>query len=263
MTNGAQATGAGVKLHHVEAGAGDPALVFVPGWCCDHRFFQPQFDHFQARHRVVALDPRGCGRSEVTDEGYDVPTLADDVAGLCRALGVERPVVVGHSLGGMVAVEIAARHPSLPRAVVAVDPGPLAIRAESKTRFEAFIAALEGPDSAVAREEYIEGMFLPADDAGRKRWITETMCAAPPHVALAMLRGVIEWNGPTALRRCTVPLLVLQSDPNVGGSNDAGRLLALNPGIQFGVTVGAGHFHQLEVPDQVNSMLDRFVRTLG
>ena len=258
----AQATFAGAKLHYIEDGTGTPPVVFVPGWCCDHSYFQPQFDHLKGSHRVVSFDPRGCGQSEVAPDGYDIPALADDVAAICRRLGLEKPIVVGHSLGGMVGVELAARHPSVPGAIVAVDPGPLAIRQESRAIFEALIAALEGPDSEAARREYIGRMFLPQDDNGRKQRITDSMCAAPLGVAVAMLRGVVEWNGAGALQLCTVPLLVLMSDPASGGSNEPGRLLGLKPDIQFGVTVGAGHFHQLEVPQQVNSMIDRFVETL-
>jgi pimeloyl-ACP methyl ester carboxylesterase len=56
---------------------------------------------------------------------------------------------------------------------------------------------------------------------------------------------------------CDVPLLVLLSEP--GGSNDPSRLQALKPNTSFGMTVGAGHFHQLEVPEQVNAMVERFI----
>jgi pimeloyl-ACP methyl ester carboxylesterase len=253
-------TSSGVGLHYAEAGVGDPPLLFVHGWCCNHTFFQPQFDHFRLNHRVVSLDLRGCGESDKPAVGYDIPTLTDDVAALCREAGIERPVITGHSLGGMIAVELAARYPSIPTAIVAVDPGPLAITPESRATFEAFIAALEGPDSASARREYVDQMFLPHEDPERRRRITDTMCSAPLDMAVAVLRGVVEWNGLGALRLMTVPLLVLLSE--TGGGNDPARLLTLKPGIQFGVTVGAGHFHHLEVPDQVNAMIDRFVETL-
>jgi pimeloyl-ACP methyl ester carboxylesterase len=255
-------TSAGVRLHYVDQGAGEPSFVFLPGWCCDHTFFQPQFDHFRSTHRAIAMDLRGCGESDRPPDGYDIPTQADDVATLCLHLGVEKPVIVGHSLGGMIGVELAARHPSLPRAIVAVDPGPLAMLPESRAVFEAFIAALEGPDSAAARRAYIDGMFLPSDDIERRRWITETMCSVPLEFALPVLRGVVEWNGVRALTLDEAPLLVLLSE--TGGSNDPARLLALrSTNINFGVTVGAGHFIQLEVPDQVTPMIDRFVRTLA
>ena len=114
-----------VTLYYERSGRGDPELVFVPGWCCDHTAFQPQFDYFARAHAVTAVDLRGCGQSQVTDGGYSIPQLADDVTALCSAVGIERPVVVGHSLGGMIAVELAARRPSLPRALVLVDPGPI------------------------------------------------------------------------------------------------------------------------------------------
>ena len=253
-------TGPGIRLQYLDEGAGDPPFVFVHGWCCDQTFFQPQFDHFQPSHRVVTLDLRGCGESDKPEGGYDIPTLTDDVARLCREIGLVKPVVVGHSLGGMIGIELAARHPSLPRAIVADDPGPIAMLPESRAVFEAFIAALEGPDSSAARKGYIDGMFLPAGDQVLRRRITQTMCSVPLHVAIEVLRGVLTWNGVGAVQLCTVPLLVLLSE--TGGSNDPPRLKALKPDVQIGVTVGAGHFHQLEVPEQVTPMIERFVQAL-
>ena len=64
--------------------------MFVPGWCCDTSFFQPQFDHFAVSHEVVALDLRGCGQSDRPDGGYDIPTQTDDVAWLIGELALER-----------------------------------------------------------------------------------------------------------------------------------------------------------------------------
>ena len=145
-----------LRLHYEREGEGDPPFVFVHGWCCDHTFFAPQLEHFRAAHEVVALDLRGCGASSRTDDGYDIPTLAEDVAALCAALELERPVVVGHSLGGMIGIELATRYPSLPGAVVAVDPGPIDPLPEALRSFEALVAQLEGgartrPDGRTSR----------------------------------------------------------------------------------------------------------------
>ena len=84
------------------------------------------------------------------------------------------------------------------------------------------------------------------------------MCRVPLEEAAAEIRGVIAWNGVGALAMCRVPLLVLRA--RTGGSNDPARLLAVKPDTHVGVTVGAGHFNHLDVPEQVNPMLERFLR---
>jgi len=249
----------GVRLYYELAGSGDPPLVFVHGWCCDRTFFQPQVDHFQTTHTVTALDLRGCGTSDCPANGYDIPSLADDVAAVCRTAGIGWPVIVGHSLGGMIAIELAARYPSLPTAVVAVDPGPINLTPEARCAFEAFATQLAGPDGEAVRRAWVDsdGMFGTTDDADRRQRIIETMCAVPLTAAAAVIRELVAWNGVGALLLCGVPILVLLS--STGGSNDPARLFALKPDLTVGVTVGSGHFNQLDVPEQVNAMITRFL----
>lgn len=247
-----------VSLFYEQAGSGEPPFVFVHGWCCDHTFFAPQFDHFRQAHAVTTYDLRGCGESARPEDGYDIPTLSDDLAWLCEELGLVRPIVVGHSLGGMMGIELAATHPSVPRAVIAVDPGPIDMLPEARADFEQLLATLEGEGGEAGRRAYVEGMFLPYDDPARSHRIVETMCAVPLDVAAAVIRGVLSWDGPAALAGCETPLLVLRSRP--GGSNDPARLLALKPDVHVGMTTCAGHFHQLEAPEQVIAMMERFVQ---
>ena len=65
-----------------------------------------------------------------------------------------------------------------------------------------------------------------------------------------------EWDGEAATRACGVPMLHISADVPI---NDAAALRALNPLLRTGQTVGAGHFHQLQVPEQVNAMIERFL----
>lgn len=248
-----------VRLAFDDEGTGDPPLVFVPGWCCDRTLFAPQVDHFRRSHRVVALDLRGCGASPVTEDGYDIPSLAADVGALCDDLGLERPVLIGHSLGGMIGLELAAARPELVGAVVGVDSGPIDPLPDVRPRFAALAETIEGEDGGDARRAYIEGLFLSHDDAGAQQHTLDVMCAVPAPVAAGVLRGVVDWDGVAALRGCRAPVLAILSRPT--GSNAPDRLLALKPEIEIGVTVGSGHFNQLVVPEQVNAMIDRFVST--
>jgi pimeloyl-ACP methyl ester carboxylesterase len=245
-----------LSLYYEQEGSGDPPLVFIHGWCCDHTFFRPQFDHFKSSHSVMTLDLRGCGSSDRPESGYDMATFADDVAWLCSELGITKPVVIGHSMGGGIALELAARYPYLPAAVVAVDPGPIHPTPEARRLFEGFAAQMEGPDGEAVRRAWVEGGQF--DNPELKRWIVDTMCSVPLKVAIPMLRDTTTtWNGVAAMILCRAPLLVIRAQ--VGGSNDPSRLRALKPDVHIGVTVGAGHFHQLEVPEQINAMLERFM----
>ena len=245
-----------VRLYYERAGSGDPELLFLPGWCCDHTAFQPQFDHFARAHGVTSLDLRGCGESDAPEDGYSIPQLADDVVAVCGAVGIERPVLVGHSLGGMIAVELAARYPSFASALVLVDPGPIDPLPETVEFFRGFANQLAGPDGEAIRREYVHDM-LGARDEELTRWIVDHMCAVPQAVAAAVARGVCEWNGQERFARCQLPVLLIRAE--LRDDPDALRLRQIKPDLEVGVTVGAGHFNQLEVPQQVNAMIERFL----
>jgi pimeloyl-ACP methyl ester carboxylesterase len=152
----------GLTLYYERAGSGDPELLFVHGWCCDHTAFGPQFDHFAHTHTVTALDLRGCGRSGRPAAGYGVPDFADDLARFCTAVGIAKPVVVGHSLGGMIAVEFAAQHPSMARALVLVDPGPI----HPLPKTVEFFAEPLAPSGFLAQPR---GSAQPTDSVPRRR----------------------------------------------------------------------------------------------
>src|SRR5256712_12416662 len=97
-------------MFYVEAGAGDP-LVLVMGFGGDHLAWGLQIPAFAAKYRVVAFDNRGVGQSDAPDAPYTTPMMADDTVGLMDALGIARAHVCVVSKGGMIAQEIALRHP--------------------------------------------------------------------------------------------------------------------------------------------------------
>jgi proline iminopeptidase len=104
-----------------EAMVDRPTLLLLhggPGF--DHSSFRPYFDRFADTHQVVYLDHRGQGRSDERDEpsGWTLDTWADDVVAFCDALDIHRPVVLGNSFGGFVAMHYAARHPDHAAALV-------------------------------------------------------------------------------------------------------------------------------------------------
>jgi len=158
-------------------------------------------------------------------------------------------------MGGAVALQLSVDHPERLRAVVAVDPAPLRPRPRQRAALEEMVAAVESGDDETRRAFIERALFLPSSPAELRRRVTDAMAAVPVHVAAASMRGVLGWDGVDAGARCAVPVLHLAADPPVNPPHVFGGLL---PHAVTGWTVGAGHFNQLEVPDQVNPMIRAF-----
>lgn len=242
----------GVSIGFDDAGSGPP-MVFIHGWCCDRSYLAPQVAHFSKTHRCIAIDLRGHGESDAPEQEYTIASHADDVAWLCRELELEQPVLVGHSMGGATVLALAAAHPQLPRAIVMLDGAFL---------FPASTPA--GPISAAFRSDgyrdalrgMFNGMFLPTDDLARKTSIVEDALLRPQHVIAGEWDAMVAFDAESALKACTVPAMYVGSHAPVA---DMRRLRELAPHVVPAQTAGAGHFHQLDVPDQVNAMIERFL----
>ena len=90
----------GVRLCYDERDGGAPPLVFVHGWCCDHRHFGPQLEHFAGRHRVVALDQRGFGCSDKPEQAYTIDGFADDLQDIVDVLLGATTARIAEVIGG-------------------------------------------------------------------------------------------------------------------------------------------------------------------
>jgi pimeloyl-ACP methyl ester carboxylesterase len=106
-----------VRLFYTDEGAGDPPILFVHGFSCDSHDWTWQLPHFVARHRVLAVDIRGHGRSSVPSDGYDPVQFAADLAALLEQIDVPSVVAIGHSLVGVIVSALAVEHPERVRAV--------------------------------------------------------------------------------------------------------------------------------------------------
>ena len=248
----------GVRLFFEEARGGGAPIVLIHGWCCDHDFLAPQFEHFAKKgRRVVGLDLSGHGASDKPHENYTMQRFADDVAFVCEHLGLAKVVPIGHSMGGIVAFDLASRYPELVSALIMLDAA-IVLPPEALAVVPRLVAELSGPDyQRVIREFVTKTLSLPTDDPERRQKILSAMASAPQHVAVSAYRALGEYDA-AKTARVTAPSLYIRAD-EPSPRSDMDRVRELLPGLAFGQTVGSGHFCQLEVPDQVNAMIDRFL----
>jgi pimeloyl-ACP methyl ester carboxylesterase len=251
----------GIRLAHVEAGPAVPAappIVFIHGWCCDHANFAPQISHFARTHRILAVDLRGHGKSDAPKQDYLLTGFADDVVWQCRQLGLEKPVIIGHSMGGNVALELAARHPDLLTAIMMIDSVifPPAAFVESLIPLS---QALHTPDYRLAMQAASPGLFIETDNPDRKEELKKNALETLQHViASAFDNHIVAYDAAAAAKACKVPVAYIASSAP-GVARDLTRFTALCPQLITAATLGSGHFSQLEVPDQINAMIERFL----
>ncbi len=172
-------------------------------------------------------------------------------------LGIEKPVVIGHSLGGMIALDFASAYPERVGAIVLIDSLLLAGGDRTDVVHD-LVYRLRGSDPDLALRRYFAGLFAPGDDPGMTAWILDQAVLTPPHVTSSIWEESIRsWNDEDALRGCRVPCLYIDAGtPNA----DLARAGELCPRLMVARTVGSGHFSPLIVPEQVNAMLERFLR---
>jgi pimeloyl-ACP methyl ester carboxylesterase len=113
-----------VNIHYYRAGSADQAVVLLHGVTDDGMCWKPVADQLAENYTVIMPDVRGHGKSDGPESGYTYHDLAGDILSLLQRIGIQRPFVIGHSMGAMIALTLAGMQPDLPRAVILEDPPP-------------------------------------------------------------------------------------------------------------------------------------------
>lgn len=251
----------GTRIFYTARGEGRPPFLFIHGWCSNLTHWDAQTRYFAKRHRVVAIDRRGHGGSDVPASGYTATQHAADIAEVARKEKIRDAIVVGHAGGGPGVLELARLDPQLVRAAVLIDsrvspsveignpddPGGMALGQ--------MIDQVRGEDGAAAFREIYSALF--SEHAGRLGRDTVAEAAQTPLAVAAEELVSLGIDTESIAKQLDQPVLWLTVE---AADQDAVGSAFRN--VQFGQVVGSGHFPHLEVPDQINAMIERFVSTL-
>jgi pimeloyl-ACP methyl ester carboxylesterase len=248
-----------VQLNYKIAGDARPAIILIHGLASRLDHWNPVASALARHHRVLRMDLRGHGRSQAPEDGYSIRQFADDVAALARSQRIRNAVVVGHSMGSTVALELARRHPRVVASLVLVD-GALDQYATARDveRTELWRMLADTPYDEAMPALYRQ-FFPDARDADIATRVVRDAARTPEHAAIASWRATLTANVPAIAKQVRQPTLYVNASNNDRTATDVSTVL---PRAQFAQVAGAGHFVQLEAPDQLTAMLRRFVDRL-
>jgi pimeloyl-ACP methyl ester carboxylesterase len=257
----------GARLATVDRGTGLP-VVLVHGFPLDHTMWDAQVEALSPHYRVIAPDLRGFGRSGVTEGKVTMEQLADDLAAMLDALGVDEPVVFcGLSMGGYVAWQFWRKYAARVRALVLCDTRAIADAPDAAAgRLEAADRVLrEGPGPLA---EAMIPKLLPESSRKRNRHVAESLrrviLGAQPQGIAAAARGMAERPDVTSmLGQIDCPTLVLVGRlDRISTPEEMREIADAIPGARL-VPIGeAGHMSPMENPKEVNAALLAFLEEL-
>ncbi len=252
----------GVHIDYRVYGSGEPAIVLVHGWSCDANYWREQLDALKGRHAVVALNLAGHGASGRNRAQWSMPRFGEDVAAVVRDLPFEEVILVGHSMGGPVAIEAARLLPGRVLGVIGVDTLkgvglPPVSAAETEQRMAAFQGDFIGMTRTIVREQ----LFRPDSDPAFVRQVAEDMSLSPPEVAIPSIFALNAWDYAAAFDGFNVPVIAINSD--LGGPTDEARIRAYVPDFRAVVVPGTDHFLMMSAPERFNPLLEAEIERLA
>jgi pimeloyl-ACP methyl ester carboxylesterase len=241
----------GIRIAYETRGEGTPALVFVHGWSCDRSYWKGQLQPFSRQFKVVAVDLAGHGESALGRKTQTMAAFGGDVAAVVKKLGLQRVVLIGHSMGGDVIVEAARRLPGRVAGLVWVDTYKQLGTPRTPEQIQGLMAPFR-TDFVETTRSFVRGMFPPNADRALVERVVMDMSAAPPEVAVGALESAISFGNemPRALQEVKLPVVAINPDnkpTDVPSMERHGVRVVLMPGV--------GHFLMMEDPERFNRLL--------
>jgi len=254
-----------LHIHYENYGVGPEALVFIHGWTCDLTFWRGQEPLYNnPDRRALLIDLPGHGLSDKPHRAYPIEFFARATAAVMRDAGVERAVLIGHSLGGPIAYAFLRLFPEKAKALVLVDAfvsrhmaGP-PDRAATAAYFARIARSFQGPAGERTFAQRVESCFTEQTPAALRAEIRAKMAATPKYVRIAALSSISSLHPPPADETFDLPAIAIQAgELHTQERFDLMRTIFTR--MQLDRWEGAGHFLMLEDPARFNRELEQFL----
>lgn len=241
----------GISVHFDVEGGGAPPLVFVHGWSCDRTYWSGQVDHFAKQYEVVAIDLAGHGESGAGRRQWTMRAFGGDVVAVIERLELHDLVLIGHSMGGDVIVEVALTLPGRVAGLVWVDVYNTLGGSRTREEIEEFMQPFRA-NFATATRAFVQRMFVPDSDPELTERVAAGMSSAIPEVAVRVMEQAVSNDDAilAALPELKAPIVAINP-----GYRPTDIEALQRHGVRTILLPGVGHFLMMEDPDTFNRLL--------
>jgi pimeloyl-ACP methyl ester carboxylesterase len=251
----------GVHIEYRTYGQGDLAIILIHGWATDANYWHAQLDVLKTRYTVVAVDLAGHGASSNNRTEWSMEKYGEDVATVARALPNPQIILVGHSMGGTVALEAAPRIGQRVIGIIAVDAlKSVGLPPTPPGEINKRVAPFRTDFIGSVRKYVTEELFEKGADPVFVQKVAYDMSLEPPEVAIPSLQALLSMDFATVLPAIHVPVMAINSDL---GATDEKRIRKSLPGFKADIIAHSSHFLMMEVPDKFNPILLSDIETLA
>jgi pimeloyl-ACP methyl ester carboxylesterase len=252
-----------INLYYESIGQGE-CLLFIHGLGSSSRDWELQVPFFTERYRVITVDVRGHGQSDKPAGPYNVAQFAGDIAILLQELGESSAHVIGVSMGGIIAFQLAVDYPDLVKSMVIVNSAPALIPRTLQERFAVFqrFLILRFMNTRKMGEVLAARLFIKEEQEEIRREFVARWAENDKSAYTAALRALVGWSVLDRIGEIDVPVLVVAADEDYTPVADKEAYVGMLPNARLLVIEDSRHATPVEHPELFNEIVLEFLQEL-
>ena len=244
----------GVEIVYYEKGAGNKTLLFIHGYGCNSKYWWAQLQHFSKNYRVISIDIGGHGESGTNRNNYTMANFGADVVAVMNEENIKQSYLIGHSMGGPVALEAAVILQDRITAIIGVDTFHNIAKGPASPFVKLMVNTMFRFRQSSSTNDAVTKQFREDANLDLKNWVSQKAETTDPRASRGSLSSIIAMDYPTQLKKINVPIITLNSRFWMDTEVEEGHKEYSKYKVSF--IDGVGHYVMMEKPTYFNKWLD-------
>lgn len=249
----------GVEIAYSILGKGEPAIVFVHEWASDKNIWKNQVGFLSKKYKVVAIDLAGHGQSGLERKAYKMKLFGDDISAVVNYLQLNKVIIVGHSLGGIAALEAAKSLKGKIVGIIGVDTYQSFDVGETSQKTELFLNAFKNNyDESI--KGYLGNLFYSNADTSLVNTTILNAKKIPGDIAIDILRNMLQYNYEQNIKEVKTKVISINGDKFPVDLNKNKKVL---PDYECKIIPNTSHYLMVEQPKIFNDVLLETIKEMN